>query len=124
MGRTRQKVWGTAAALVAAASLLSMTGCGSDDACNSERTLFAGVGGTIEGLPDGESVELRLTYAGEEEVQSFDEPDFLFRGVGLPNCTEFEVTLSAQPSSAECSVEDGVGMIVDGAYLDVAVVCE
>ena len=110
--------------------MLALVGCGGgDDDCNPKRQLFAGVGGSIDGLLADEQLTLRLDHPDGPDEQDYDRnydasTPFLFKGVGLPNCTEFEVTIAQQPESQQCELMNGVGRIVDGAYLEVEILCQ
>jgi predicted small secreted protein len=77
------------------------------------------VGGTLSGLPGGQSIV--LLNNGRDSLTLAANGAFVFGGL-VPFNGSYLVTISAQPASANCTVANGSGT-VDGDVNNVQVTC-
>ena len=78
------------------------------------------IGGTLNGLPAGGSVTLQ-DNGGNNLAQTSSGP-FTF-SASLPYGSSYNVTVSAQPAGATCSVSGGSGIVGNGNVTSIVVVC-
>ena len=88
-----------ASALTILASVALLAACGGGD---------ASVGGTLSGLPSGNTVTLQNNSANNLAVNA--NGSFSFSGT-LDSGASYSVTVLTQPVSATCSVANGTGTI-------------
>ena len=101
MSRTRH-----IAAFLSALVLMALAACGGGT-----------VGGTVSGLPSGESVTLQNN--GRDDLTITTNGTFEFSDSVLEN-SSYSVTVSVQPNTATCTVSNGTGTITssDGSGND------